>query len=230
MPLTERQQQIIESNAGNGFFRDCVDAPSRQTLRQLSLQTEREGTVRQTVGSGTLALWSGDGMPIADQAQAAAIAARHIQAANRLPEHTSYIAAQFDDQVRPLSSLVMPDRLFGSHLRPPTESQDSQARRGDHRGHGVAQAQTMMAPGVHHAIMTSQAPEMNTAVQLPLERQVNTLIGQGRQVFWEVHNEFSEPGEPGTLPRASHQSFVVLSADTAGDDLRLHFNARISQR
>lgn len=230
MPLTERQQERFESNAENGLFADSVGEPQRQTLRQLSMQASRAGTVRQTVGAGARALFVSDGMHIDDMDAAEETAQNHIQSSASVPRHSTYAAARFDDQMRPTDTLVMPNRVFGSHQRPETESQGASAERGDHRGHGVSQAQTMFAPGVHRALMTSQSSEMNTAVQLPWERQVNVLIASGRRVFWEVHNEFTAPTQPGLLPRATHQHYVIASTDSGGQDLRVHVNARVSQR
>lgn len=230
MAFSNRQQDMLANNAANGYLGESVGDPERRTLRQLSMGTPRQGTVRQTVGSGAAAMFSRGGRDIEDRATAEDSAANHLDAASRMPPSTSYAAATFDAQARPTASLIMPNHPFGNHIRPPTESHDASAESGDHRGHGVSQAQTRLAPGLHRSLMTSQSPEMNTAVQLPFERAVNALISAGRHVFWELRNEFSAPTMPGMLPRASHQQFIIASCAFDGSDFRLHVNMRVSQR
>ncbi|RDU96127.1 hypothetical protein [Trinickia dinghuensis] len=232
MSITRRQRQQLQDNAAHGFLADVVGSPDRFTMRQLSTEAPREGTVRQTVGSGTRALWNSGGLDIPDANRGAA-AQRimdHLREAAGVANGTTYAAALFDENDRPTHMVVMPNRVFGDHTRPPTESHDARAGTGDHRGHAVSQAQTMFAPGVHRALMTSQSPEMNTAVQLSWEREVNGLIAQDRQVIWEVHNEYSGLTGVGMLPRASHQWFVISSVNARGEDLRVHVNASVSQR
>jgi hypothetical protein len=223
----------LANNATLGFFSDVLPEPMRRTLRQLSLEGSAQGprtTVRRAVGSGSRTLWTADGVPIEDADGAKEIVERHLEASERTPLRTTYAAALFDAQGRPTDTLVIPSQRFGSHLRGPTESHDASAERLDHRGHGVSQAQTQFPPGVHRALMTSQSPEMNTAVQLPWEFLVDRLKARRRIVFWEVHNEFTEPTEPGMLPRAMHQRYVIASANEDGDDVIVHVNALISQR
>jgi len=230
MAFSGRQQDMLANNAANGYLGDSVGDPDRRTLRQLSMETPRRGTVRQTVGAGAAAMFSRQGRDMEDRAGAEESAENHREAAQRMPPNTTYAAATFDAQARPTDSLVMPNHVFGNHSRPATESHDASAERGDHRGHGASQAQTRFPPGLHRSLMTSQSPEMNTAVQLPFERLVNQLISAGRHVFWEVHNDFTAPTMPGSLPRATHQHFVIASCAPDGSDFRLHVNVRISQR
>ena len=230
MATSQRQQDMLQNNAANGWFEDVVSEPERRTMRQMSMETNRQGTVRQTVGSGARALWREDNSYVVDEDSAMETVQNHMEASRRTPSHTTYAAAQFDAQSRPTDTLCMPNQGFGSHLRPPTESHDASAYPGDHRGHGVAQASTSFAPGIHRSFMTSQSPEMNTAVQLPWERLVDQLQRSGRIVFWEKHNEFVGNTPTGLLPRATRERFIITSVNARGEDFQVHVNALVSQR
>ena len=228
MSLSTRQREGVQKKAEIGFLRDSVGKPQRTTFRLLSRHDKRKkATMRQRIGSGVRALWRYDAL---GDYTTKVIAAAHLKASTEMPRKTTYAAALFDAQGRPTDILVIPNQGFGSHFRGPTESHGASAERMDHRGHAVSQAQTQCAPGLHRALMTSQSADMNTAFQLSLERMVNQLI-RNRFVLWEVHNEFSLPNKHGTLPRASHQHFIIASAkNEKGDDLRVHVNVSVLHR
>ncbi len=232
MNLSERQRETYERRANDGGFASPhLPPPQNATLRQLSMAGGRGhgATVAQSVGAGARSHWSAVGTPLASPF-AQQVVADHVGFASSTPHATTYAAAHWDAHQRPQDVLALPNQGFGSHLRGETESHAHHAAPLDHRGHGVAQSLTMFPPGVHHSFMTSQSPAMNTAVQLPFERGVNALIGSGRQPVWEVHNEYAGATPAGQLPRASHQTFAVMSTDASGNDLRLHTHLRVSQR
>ena len=232
MHLSERQRETYERRATDGGFASPhLPPPHDATLRQLSMAGGRGhgATVGQSVGAGARSHWNAAGTPLASPV-AQQVVADHFNFATATPRGTTYAAAHWDPQQRPQDVLALPNRSFGSHTRGETESHGHSAAPMDHRGHGVAQALTMFPPGVHHSFMTSQSPAMNTAVQLPFERGVNALISSGRQPVWEVHNEFAGATPAGQLPRASHQTFAVMSTDASGNDLRVHTHLRVSQR
>jgi hypothetical protein len=234
--LTPRQRERFLSNAGAGYLRTLVAPAVKKTMRQISITAPKVGkklrTVRTTVGSGTRALWSSSGLPMLDKTLAAVQEAieKHLANAKSTPPKTAYMAATFDDRERPSSFLIVPNQRFGSHQRGPTESHGIAAQSGDHLGHGFSQATTSLGPGVHNSIMTSQSPEMNTAVQLPIEANVNALLGQSRVPIVEIHHQYCEPTIQGQLPRATHTTFIVASTNEAGKDPRLHTNFTVAQK
>ena len=232
MDLTDRQRETYERRATNGrFISPHLPPPLNMTQRELSMDGNRghAATVRQSVGTGASYHWNLSGMSV-DSQDVRQIVDNHFKFASSTPRGTTYAAAHWDPQHRPQDVLTLPNQAFGSHTRGETESHGHSAAPMDHRGHAVAQALTIFPPGVHHSFMTSQSEVMNSAVQLTLERGVDALIRSGRRPVWEVHNEFAGATPAGQLPRASHQTFAVLSTDASGNDLRVHTHLRVSQR
>jgi hypothetical protein len=231
--LTQRQRAKFLANAGAGYLRQHIPSAVKKTLRQISMISPKTGkkmrSVRTTVGSGTRALWNSDGYSIEREVmtEVQKVVDKHLANAKSTPPKTTYLAAEFDAQDRPSSFLTVPNQCFGSHIRGPTESHGTPAQAGDHLGHGFSQATTNFGPGVHNSVMTSQSPELNTAVQLPIERNVNGLIGQSRIPIVEIHNEFGVT-PPGELPKAANTTYIVASTDSAGKDTRIHTNFTVS--
>lgn len=234
-PLTGRNRNRHQQRAGLGFPSGALDAPRNLTLRELSRSPgRRRTTVRQSVGAGMRTLISVGGTLLSHNAPLVAIIRAHLHAEAQSRGsgrfRATYSAINFDADDRPQQVLVIPNQRFGSHTRGENENHGRNARIGDHQGHGAAQASVLLPAGEAASIMTSQSAEMNTAVQLPLERAVDQLLQQGRVPIFNVNNQFSGATPDGELPRASHQHFVLLSTNSQGTDTRLHCNVNVSQR
>ena len=236
-PTRKSRRTIItlEKRAALGSISQGQSSPKRLTMRTLANTSPNKSphkSITKNINTGATQQIDMAGAPIRHEATIAAIDA-HAKEAKRVAmstPNTTYLAVQFDQHNRPIRVLSKPDKVWNSHDRGETESQDKVAENGDHRGHGVSQASSNLPPGSHKSVMTSQSPIMNTAVQLTIERAVNTLLKSERIPYMEVHNEFQGMTLETNLPRPIRQSFLLASTDKKGKDHKLHAHFNVSQQ